>query len=177
VSQALDVLGGLVLENDSRWGEAAQSWQWSDARAVLEPGPDDPRSHFLTRPRGASKTTDLAGVATAALLTQLAPAARAYAVASDADQARLLVDAMTGFALRTPGIGGALQVDRWRVTATRTGASLEVLPADGPSAWDSCQSSPSWTRWPSGSRPPGRRWFGMPWRRRCPRSLGPGWSA
>lgn len=135
MSQALDVLGGLVLENGARWGEAAQSWQWSDARAVLEPGPDDPRSHFLTRPRGASKTTDLAGVATAALLTQLAPAARAYAVASDADQARLLVDAMTGFALRTPGIGGALQIDRWRVTATRTGASLEVLPADGPSAW------------------------------------------
>jgi phage terminase large subunit-like protein len=135
VSQALDVLGGLVLENGSRWGEAAQPWQWADARAVLEPGSDDPRSHFLTRPRGASKTTDLAGVATAALLTQLAPAARAYAVASDADQARLLVDAMTGFARRTPGIGGALQVDRWRVTATRTGASLEVLPADGPSAW------------------------------------------
>jgi phage terminase large subunit-like protein len=135
VSQALDVLGGLILENGSRWGEAAQAWQWSDARAVLEPGPDDPRSHFLTRPRGASKTTDLAGVATAALLTQLAPAARAYAVASDADQARLLIDAMTGFARRTPGIGGALQVDRWRVTATRTGASLEVLPADGPSAW------------------------------------------
>jgi phage terminase large subunit-like protein len=135
VSQALDVLGGLVLENGARWGEAAQSWQWSDARAVLEPGPDDPRSHFLTRPRGASKTTDLAGVATAALLTQLAPAARAYAVASDADQARLLVDALAGLVMRTPGIGGALQVDRWRVTATRTGASLEVLPADGPSAW------------------------------------------
>jgi phage terminase large subunit-like protein len=135
VSEALDVLAGLVLENGARWGETAQPWQWTDARAILEPGSDDPRSHFLTRPRGASKTTDLAGVATAALLTQLTPAARAYAVASDADQARLLVDALAGFVMRTPGIGGALQADRWRVTATRTGASLEVLPADGPSAW------------------------------------------
>jgi phage terminase large subunit-like protein len=135
VSEALDVLAALVLENGSRWGERASPWQWTDARAILEPSSDDPRLHFLTRPRGASKTTDLAGVATAALLTQLPPAARAYAVASDADQARLLVDALAGFVMRTPGIGGALQVDRWRVTATRTGASLEVLPADGPSAW------------------------------------------
>ncbi len=134
-TEALDVLGGLVLEDGRRWGDAAQPWQWDDARAVLDPGPDDPLSHFLTRPRGASKTSDLGGVATAALLTQLAQGARGYAVAADADQARLLLDAMHGFVMRTPGIGGALQVDRWRVTSTRTGASLEVLPADGPSAY------------------------------------------
>ena len=135
MSDAHDLLGGLVLEDGRRWGDAAQPWQWADAQAVLEPGPDDPRSHFLTRPRGASKTSDLAGVAVSALLTQLRPQARAYAVAADADQARLLVDAMHGFVMRTPGIGGALQVDRWKVAATRSGASLEVLPADGPSAY------------------------------------------
>ena len=134
-ASALDVLGGLVLEDGRRWGDAAQPWQWDDARAVLDPGRDDPLSHFLTRPRGASKTSDLGGVATTALLTQLPQQARGYAVAADADQARLLVDAMRGFITRTPGIGGALQVDRWKVTATRTGASLEVLPADGASAY------------------------------------------
>jgi phage terminase large subunit-like protein len=135
VSEAVDVLGGLVLENGTRWGDAAEPWQWADARAILDPGPEDPRSHFLTRPRGASKTSDVGGVACAALLTQLPPAARGYAVAADADQARLLLDAMRGFVMRTPGIGGALQVDRWRVTATRTGATLEVLPADAASAY------------------------------------------
>lgn len=135
MSDALDVLGGLVLEDGRRWGDAAQAWQWDDARAVLDAGVDAPRSHFLTRPRGASKTSDLGGVAIAALLSQLRPQAKAYAVASDADQARLLVDAMAGFALRTPGIGAALQVERMKVTATQTGASLEVLPADGPSAY------------------------------------------
>ena len=135
MSDALDLLGALVLEDGRRWGDAAEPFQWADAQAVLEPGPEDPRSHFLTRPRGASKTSDLAGVAASALLTQLRPQARAYAVAADADQARLLVDAMYGFVMRTPGIGGALQVDRWKVTATRTEASLEVLPADGPSAY------------------------------------------
>ncbi len=135
MSEALDVLASLVLEDGRLWGDAAQGWQWEDARAILDPGPDDPRSHFLTRPRGASKTSDVGGVACAALLTQLPPAARGYAVAADADQARLLVDAMSGFVMRTPGIGGALQVDRWKVTATRTGATLEVLPADAASAY------------------------------------------
>ncbi len=135
MNAALDVLGGLVLEDGRRWGDAARPWQWDDAKAVLEPAENDPLYHFLTRPRGGSKTTDLGGIAVTALLTQLPPAARAYAVAADADQARLLVDAMAGFVMRTPGIGAALQVDRWRVTSTRTGASLEVLPADGPSAW------------------------------------------
>ncbi len=135
MTAALDILAGLVLENGMRWGDAAEPWQLLDANAVLEPGPDDPLYHFLTRPRGGSKTTDLGAVAVTALLTQLPPAARAYAVAADADQARLLVDAMAGFTMRTPEISGALQVDRWRVTATRTGATLEVLPADGPSAW------------------------------------------
>ena len=56
-------------------------------------------------------------------------------MASDSDQARLLVDAMAGFAMRTPNIGSGLQVNRMQVTATETGASLEVLPADGPSAY------------------------------------------
>ncbi len=135
MSDALDVLGGLVLEDGRRWGEAAAPWQSDDARAILEPAPDDPHLHFLTRPRGASKTSDLGGIAVTALLTQLPRQARGYAVAADADQARLLVDAMHGFIARTPGIGSALQVDRWKVVSTRTGASLEVLPADGPSAY------------------------------------------
>jgi hypothetical protein len=42
--------------------------------AVLEPVSATPMS-FLTRPRGASKTTDLAGIAVAALLEQLPPGA------------------------------------------------------------------------------------------------------
>ena len=41
---------------------------------MLEPVSATPMS-FLTRPRGASKTTDLAGIAVAALLEQLPPGA------------------------------------------------------------------------------------------------------
>ena len=66
MSDVLNVLGGLVLEDGRDWGDAATPWQWDDARAVLDPGSKGPRSHFLTRPRGASKTSDVGGVAIAA---------------------------------------------------------------------------------------------------------------
>jgi hypothetical protein len=122
----------LVLEDGRRWGEAAAAWQWADARVVLEVLK---RFAYLTRPRGGSKTTDLAGIAIAALVELLPPASRSYAAAADRDQARLLVDAMDGLVTRTPEMRGALKVDTWRVTATRTGATLDVLAADAAGTW------------------------------------------
>jgi hypothetical protein len=106
----------------------------ADARAVLDPGSATPY-HFLTRARGGSKTADLAGMAIAAMLAQLPPRARAYGLAADRDQGRLLVDSIAGFAARTPELRGALRVDAYRATATRSGSVLDVLAADAPSAW------------------------------------------
>jgi phage terminase large subunit-like protein len=123
----------LVLEDGRRWGEAALPWQVEDARAIL--GEDGPRQHYLTRPRGASKTTDLAAVCIAALLEQLPAASRSYAFAVDRDQAALLGDAIAGLVARTDGLGGALQIDTYRVTATRSGARLDVMAADDAGAW------------------------------------------
>jgi phage terminase large subunit-like protein len=134
LDRALDILAGLVLEDGRRWGEAAYPWQWEDARAILDTDSPTPY-HYLTRPRGASKTGDLAGVCIAALLEQLDASDRALAVAADRDQGRLIVDAMAGYVSRTPEIASALRVDVWRVTGLRTGAMLDVLAADGPSAW------------------------------------------
>ena len=130
--RALAAMSALVLEDGRQWGDAAEPWQWEDAREILTLNSATP-SHFLTRPRGASKTSDLGAVAIAALLEQLPPGPGAYAIAADRDQGRLLVDAIAGFAARTPGLANALRVDSFRVTATRTGASLEVLAADGAS--------------------------------------------
>jgi phage terminase large subunit-like protein len=130
---AVDLFAALVLEDGHRWGEVAHDFQLADAAAVLEPASVAPM-HFLTRPRGASKTTDLAGIAVAALLEQLPDGAQGYAVASDRDQARLLVAEMAGFARRTPELAGALQVESWRVAA-RSGAAITALAADGPGAY------------------------------------------
>jgi phage terminase large subunit-like protein len=131
--QALDLLRGLVLENGARWGDRAEWFQLDDAAAVLDQ--EGPRRHFWTRPRGASKTTDAAGCAIAALLAQAPAGARAYAFASDRDQAGLMIDSVAGFVDRTPGLAGALDVQSWRVTAARSGATLEIQASDDASAW------------------------------------------
>ena len=134
MSAAVDLLAGLLLEDGRAWGEVAAPFQWQDATAILDPGPNDPLLHFVTRPRGGSKTTDLAGVALAALVDQVPPGGRVFIVATDRDQARLDVDAIDGFVRRTPGLSGAVVVDRYQVTTT-TGARLEVIPADAASSY------------------------------------------
>lgn len=131
---ALDLLCGLLLEDGRRWGEAAESWQLDDARAVLDTADGAPRLHFLTRPRGGSKTTDVAGMGIAALIEQAPPRARGYALAVDADQAGLLIDAAAGFVYRSQ-LSGLIDVQTRRIVNLRTYASIDVLAADAASAF------------------------------------------
>ncbi|MFP5450377.1 MAG: terminase large subunit domain-containing protein [Thermoleophilia bacterium] len=131
---ALDLLAGLVLEDGRRWGEAADKRQWADARALLTPGSRTPYS-FMTRARGWSKTTDVAGATIAAMLVQAPAGADLYAAASDRDQSALMRRAIEGFVARTPALLGRLQVDRWQVTATGSGAQLTMLAADASGAY------------------------------------------
>jgi phage terminase large subunit-like protein len=134
MSDALDLLASLVLEDQRRWGEAAVAQQWADAKAVADVDSPTPY-HFLTRARGFSKTADLAGMAVATMLADLPERSRLYGLAADLEQGRLLVDSVAGFAARTPELQGALQVDAYRVRATRSGSVLEILSADAPGAW------------------------------------------
>jgi phage terminase large subunit-like protein len=128
-----DVLAALILEDGEPWGRVATADQRADARAILDP--ESPPFTFLTRSRGYSKTTDLAGIAVAAMATQLPPASRAYALAADRDQGRLLVDAVEGFVRRTPLIRDSFDVQSWRVLYIPTGSTLDVLAADAAGAW------------------------------------------
>lgn len=132
MSAALDLMHGLVLEDGRRWGEAATDFQRADAEAVL----DGTRpNHFLTRPRGDSKTSDLGGMNVAVALAQAPPRSRLYALAADEKQGRLLVDAILGFAERTPELSGALTIHESRVVFPRAGVRLDVLAADQASIW------------------------------------------
>jgi hypothetical protein len=142
MQDALDVLYGLILEDGRAWGEAAVPFQLEDARHVLAPVSSTGHAsvlthpyHFLTRSRGSSKTSDLAAFIVTILLTQLNAGERAYGVASDRDQARLLHDAALGFIQRTPGLLQEFKIDAWKITCLRTGATFEVLSADAPGAW------------------------------------------
>src|SRR2546426_625514 len=130
----MELVGGLTLDDGRRWGAAAEPWQVADARAVLDPHGPTP-FHWQGRPRGGAKTGDAAAVGAAMLLTQAPPAARLYAVASDADQSGLLVDAVRGYVRRAPVLAQHLRVEARKVTALESGATLEVVPADEASAY------------------------------------------
>ena len=129
--KARDVLAILRLEDDRRWIDAAHDFQRADALAVLE-GKEP--YNFLTRARGGSKTSDLAGAAVSDLLVA-PPHRRLYWLAADAGQGGLAIDAISGYTTRTPGLADRVSVQARRVVAVDSGASLEVLPADAPGAW------------------------------------------
>jgi hypothetical protein len=132
--RALDVLNLLITETEARWGDVAVDVQQADAAAVLDTS-SPVRNHWLGRARGYSKTSDVAGMSLAAMLTQLPPGAAMYAAAADRDQGRLLADAVRGYVQRTPELAGAVDVQATRITALRSGVVLEILPADAASAW------------------------------------------
>jgi hypothetical protein len=128
---ALDVLARLRLPDGRLWFDATTDWQIADASAVL--ADDGPPYHFLTRSRGASKTTDLAGIALALLLAAEHPA-RLVWCASDSGQGQLALDAIDAF-LRGADLSDRAEVQSRRVLAPASGARLDVLPADEPGAW------------------------------------------
>jgi hypothetical protein len=132
---AVTLLAGLMLEDGRTWGEAARRFQLQDALAVLDPQPGDPRWHFVLRPRGASKTSDLAGIALALLISEAPPRSRSLAYAVDREQAAELLDAVAGFAARTPGLSGEVRIEAGRVLVPRTGASLSIEAGDAASAF------------------------------------------
>jgi phage terminase large subunit-like protein len=132
VTAPLDLLSGMTLESGERWGSVAADWQLADAAAIFDTS--GPRWHYLTRPRGGSKSTDAAGIALAWLATEAPAGARAYVVAVDGDQAALDVDAASGLVDRTPALRSVVDVQSVKIAA-RSGASVEVLSADGASAF------------------------------------------
>lgn len=133
-SDALALLFSLLLEPNRRWGEVAVEFQVRDAAAILDLTSDTPY-FFLTRARGASKTTDLAAIALVVMLTQAPPGARLYVVAADRDQGALFIDSIRGFAELSPAIASLIEIFSYEVRVPDTGVALKVLAADAPGAY------------------------------------------
>src|SRR5580698_1598714 len=126
----LDLIAALRLESGKQWGDVAAPFQWEDAEAIFDD--EGPRWHLLTRPRGGSKTTDLAAVALSWLATVAVPGARGYVVASDKDQAAILIDGAAGLVDRTPELKSRITVQAYKLVA-QSGATVEVLSSDSSS--------------------------------------------
>jgi phage terminase large subunit-like protein len=152
---ALHLLNALVLDTGDCWGAIASEWQRADAAAVLEPGADDPRLHWLGRPKGGSKTTDVAGLSIAWLVEQAPALAMGYAAASDEEQANRLLDAARGLISRTSGLGSVLRVEAKRIVNVNNGARVQALAADVAgsegllSPWILIDELPNWRDIPS----------------------------
>jgi hypothetical protein len=126
------LLAALVLEDGALWGDRAVGFQREDARAIFDD--DGPRWHFLTRPRGGSKSSDLAAVLLVWLVCIAVSGERGYIAAADKDQSKFAVlDALGGFVERTPALRGLVTVQTDKIVAA-SGATVEVLSADGASA-------------------------------------------
>ncbi len=125
----------LLLDVDGvarRFGDVMEPWQRDDF-ARLDPalmrctGRSDVQSarcaHYLERPRGHSKTTDLAVTCSYALAFSNRPI-RGYAFAADKDQAALLRDAMLTILRLNPWLGRLLDVQK-----TSVANIAKVIPA------------------------------------------------
>lgn len=129
---AVETMSHLVLPDGRLWGEAAELWQWDDAVAVLT---DQRRLHYLTRPRGSSKTSDMAGVAIAAVKDQLPPGSAGYAFAADKDQAALLLQAAQRWLISTPGLDEHIELQALKLINRQTRAWIQIMPADAAGAF------------------------------------------
>ena len=130
--EAKALLAALVLEDDRRWGDLAEPWQWRLAEWAFDERARPNR--WESRPRGGSKSTDIAGICMVAMVEIDPAGSRSYAIAVDRDQGRLISEAAAGFVARTPALASALTVDSYKVSAS-SGSTLEILAADAASTW------------------------------------------
>lgn len=159
-AELLRIRDGLLIDTDAGprpFATAADPWQRSDLAAIT-PGwlrmmgfggaPEGKQRAYLERPRGHSKTADLALLCAFALAFAQKPI-RGIAAAADQDQARLLrdaiqtlvrlnpiLDASRSFTL--PGLGasqGMLDVQAYKVVNVKTGSALEIISSDAGSSY------------------------------------------
>lgn len=128
-----NVMYALVLPSGKRWGEVACDFQVEDVEAIF--APEWPNKHFMTRARGGSKTSDLAGFALAWLYADSKPRERGYVVAANADQAALLIDAAAGFIARTPELADRIEHENERLVNLDNGAFVRVQKSSDSGAW------------------------------------------
>ena len=136
MTEALDLLLALRrTEDGSTWGQQAAPWQLADAAAITAAPDAGPRRHFLVRPkrrveddgrrRGRAGVDDRRG----------AEAVPVLHCAVDQEQALDLLDAMSGFVARTPGLAGAVDLGARGLTVKASGATLTVESSDAASAF------------------------------------------
>lgn len=131
-AMVIDASGAAVPFRPDPWQEAdfqALDPAWQYAAGTLTGSPPTIRRAWQERPRGHSKTADLAIMVTWALAFAPRPI-RGIVAAGDRDQAALLRDSIATLARVNDWVGGLLDVQSWAVVNRRTGATLDILSSD-----------------------------------------------
>lgn len=128
-AEALAVAANLVSDRGPRLAELWTDWQLDDARAVLDPEADAPRRHWLSRPKGGSKDTDVAALGLGWLLIDAGPHDEAYVIGADKDQGNRLLNRARGFVQRS-GLDGVVKVEATSIVNATNGARIDALAAD-----------------------------------------------
>jgi len=115
-----------------------KDFQAADAgwlRAIGAPVPDDTISRFyFQRPRGHSKSSDIAIMATWAIAFS-SRQIRGAAFAADRDQAKLILDAVELVIKNNAWLQEVLAVQNYCVINTRTDSALDIMSADVASSY------------------------------------------
>ena len=132
-----------VAGQQRRLADVLDPWQRQDF-AALDPGlrsvvglPADGNAlqrAYLERPRGHSKTQDIAVVASWALVASRRPIIIVVA-AADAEQASLLRDAVVRLEAGQPALGELLDVGKWVIKNKATGSELRIISSDASSSY------------------------------------------
>jgi len=127
----------LLLEGGNRLGDVMDGWQREDFEAL-----DDSahRHAYLERPRGHSKTGDVATEAVVELFLG-GPERELFCVAVDEDQAGILFRDVVGKIRRRPDLNAKVAIGKREITVKATRSTLTVLSSDAPSAFG---LRPSW---------------------------------
>ena len=106
---------------DAGWAKAAGSKMPDDMEVISRA--------YLERPRGHSKTTDIALMSSWATFTANRKL-NGFVAAADRDQARLIRDAIDGFCRNNPWLGQFLKINNYEVSNPHTGSKIEILASD-----------------------------------------------
>ena len=136
-SLLIDVQGGA-----QSLGSVLDPWQAKDFaaldaswQAVISPDESTaPKRAWLERPRGHSKTSDLAVMVTWCLFASKRRL-NGVAAAADRDQAALLRRAIAGILALNPWLGKFLRVQQYRVLNDHTGSELRIISSDVSSSY------------------------------------------
>lgn len=108
---------------------------WLRVAGLLRCGDTKPVTRaWLERPRGHSKTTDLA-VMVCHTLVASGRKLQGIAAAADTDQAKLLLAAIDGLVRQNPFLQEFLEITNLRVTNRHTGSELMVISSDAKTSY------------------------------------------